>query len=58
MAMSLEGQVFSISNLNLMTTDIPLIDTVVHDKEIEERTHKYLYKHILNKIHPNYLRTL
>lgn len=44
MAMSLEGQVFGISNLNLMTTDIPLIDIVVHDKEIEERTHKYLYK--------------
>lgn len=34
----------------MVTTDILLIDITLHDKEIEERKHKYLYKQILNKI--------
>lgn len=48
--MSLEGYSFSTSNLNISTTDAILIDVALCDKEIEKRKHKYLYKHILNKI--------
>jgi hypothetical protein len=36
-------------NLNI-TADILLIDVTLHNKEIEGKNHRYLYKHILNKI--------
>lgn len=35
--MSLKGQSFSVSKLNMITTDILLIDVTSHDKEIKER---------------------
>lgn len=46
--MALEGHSFSISNLHIITSDILLIDVILHDKEIEEGQHKCLYKTILN----------
>lgn len=42
--MSLEEHSFDVS------TDIFLTDVTFHDKEIEKRKHKHLYKYILNKI--------
>ena len=48
--MSLEGHFFSITDLNVITNDILLIDVRLYDKEMEERKHKYLYEHSLNKI--------
>ena len=36
-------------DLNMITTDSISIDAILNDKEIEERKHKYLHKHI-NKI--------
>ena len=38
--MSLEGHFFSITNLDVITTDSLLTDVTLHDKEIEERKHK------------------
>jgi hypothetical protein len=45
--MSIERHSFIISHLNVIITYI-LIDIISHDKEIEERKHRYLYKSILN----------
>lgn len=41
---------FYISNLSMIAMDRLLIGVIFHDKEIEERKQKYLYKHIRNKI--------
>lgn len=48
--MPLEGHSFTILNLDVITPDILIIDVILHDIEVKERKHKYLYKHILNKI--------
>lgn len=46
--MFLEGYSFSISNLNVITTTILLMDVISYDKEIEARKHKFIFKPILN----------
>lgn len=53
--MTLEGQSFGISNLNIVNTNILLIDLTLSNK-IFERKHKlffFLYKNILTKYNKN-----
>lgn len=52
MAESFEGHSSVSQNLNMIVTDILLVDAILPDKVTEERKHEYVYWHFCLFLHP------